>query len=222
MDVVWEADSAVPLFYKGKPLPSTKNDVKFYAIPQFLQGGKRIDPAALRYSWSLDFENQPRASGIGKSTFGTKIVDLIGNTELNLVVSTQDGSMRATTHVQVSPASPLVLVYNLDPLMGTNLSKPLPGNLRLEDEEATFYAADFFFPKSHKKSPGLSYIWSINGKSAVTSEESPNTLTVRSESGASGQSRITIFVRDPFDSFITAVANFMVEFGSTGSFGSFQ
>ena len=218
VDLIWQADSSVPIFYKGKALPSTKNELTIFAVPHILVGGKRVDPSQLRYSWSLDFDTQPYLSGVGKSTLVTKIVDLIGQTDISVDVSTLDNKSRAHGHISISPFNTRALIYELDPLTGVNLTQPILGTLTLSDQETTLYASDFFFPKSHKKKEGLFYQWSLNGKGAIANDKNPNTLTIRQEGANTGSARVSVSVSDPFDSLIKAVQNFMVEFGSTGTF----
>ena len=214
VDLIWQADSFVHPFYRGKALPSTKDKVNVYAIPHFLDGGRRVDPSLLRYSWSLDFDTKPAASGVGKSSFTTNIRDLIGESRIILEVATVDGRIRAHGSISIAPENTRALVYVLDPLRGVNFNEPIRDRLVLSEEEATLYVQDFFFPKSHD----LSYRWSINGKSVPSSSGSPNTLTVRQSGESSGEARISVSVADPFDTLITAAKSFIVEFGGLNNF----
>ena len=47
VDLVWEADSYVPPFYKGKALHAMQGRLKIVAMPEFVKNGARISPQNL-------------------------------------------------------------------------------------------------------------------------------------------------------------------------------
>src|SRR3989344_2220034 len=216
VDLLWQADSHTPRLYLGKALPTTKNAVTFYANPYLYQGGGRIDPSRLRYNWSLDFDDMPGESGIGRNNFKTKNVDLVGQTELKLRVSTLDGAVAAENRISLPPIDPLVLVYRVNDLSGTE-THPLPANINMLGDEVRLRAEGYFFPESHLSKPGLSYKWTMNGKSAITDSTSPEILTIRRGDNVSGTAKIAVSVSDPFDTFITATRSYLISVGESGS-----
>ena len=214
LDLVWQADSAVPPLYRGKALPTTKNLVKFVAIPHFIQNGVEINPAKLVYQWSLEFDPSPTGSGLGKNTFSTKIVDLIGETRVGVKVSTLDGSIAASKNMAVSPNSPLASIVRVDDLEGPDLAHPLSGNYKLTNPEITLRAFGYYFPKIHIVNPGLKYSFAVNGKPAITTDSTPELLTLRQENNVSGQAALSVSINDAFDNLISAVRGLNITFGS--------
>lgn len=215
LDLIWQADSAVPPLYRGKALPTTKNLVKFVAIPHFVNAGVEIDQSKLVYQWSLEFDPTPTGSGLGKNTFSTKIVDLIGETRVGVKVSTLDGSIVASKSLAVSPFNPLVSLVRIDDLEGPDLAHPLSGNYDLTGPEVTLRTVGYYFPKSHVTKPGLKYSFAVNGKPAMASEVAPALLTLRQGPGTgSGQAALSAAINDSFDSMISAVRSITLTFGS--------
>lgn len=214
LDLLWQADSAVPPLYRGKALPTTKNLVQFLALPHFMNGGREFDPSKLLYQWSLDFDPVPGASGLGRDSFKTQIVDLIGETRVSVKVSNLDGTMAASKSITVSPVNPLVTLVRLNDLEGPDLDHPLSGNYQLDAPEITLRALGYYFPQSHLGKPGLLYRFDLNGRPATTTGGTPQLLTLRHENNLSGQARLSVAIGDPFDNMISAAQNLLIDFGS--------
>ena len=51
VDIVWEAETYTPPFYRGKAMPSSEAIINISAIPHFFTGGKRVSSANLVYDW---------------------------------------------------------------------------------------------------------------------------------------------------------------------------
>ena len=84
-------------------------------------------------------------------------------------------------------------------------------------DEVRLRAEGYFFPESHLSKPGLSYKWTMNGKSAITDSTSPEILTIRRGDNVSGTAKIAVSVSDPFDPFITATRSYLISVGESGS-----
>ena len=67
IDLVWEANSYVPPFYKGKALHSRQGNLKIVAMPEFVKNGKRTAPENLVYEWSNGVDVYQSQNGYGKS-----------------------------------------------------------------------------------------------------------------------------------------------------------
>lgn len=218
VDMLWQADSYTPTLYRGKALPTTKNKVTVFANPYIYQGGNRVDLSKLRYDWTLNFETMPADSGVGKSTFRTKIVDIVGETSISLKVSTLDGSVQARNRLVIQPNDPFVLVYKLDDLMGEE-THPTANEISLDGDEVRLRAEGYYYPESHIINPGLSYRWTMNGNSISADPTNPKIITIRKGGATSGVAKIGVSIIDPFDSFIKASRSFLVNIGSSASSG---
>src|SRR3989344_6530597 len=69
VDVLWEALTYTPPFYKGKRMLSSSGTITVTAMPSFVvASGKTLDSAALVYSWEQDGKNLLSQSGFGKQS----------------------------------------------------------------------------------------------------------------------------------------------------------
>ncbi|HEY4504532.1 MAG TPA: hypothetical protein VJI73_02040 [Candidatus Paceibacterota bacterium] len=213
VDVLWSADSYTPAFFPGKPLPTSEAHISAYALPIFLENGKRLAPSSLMYEWSLNFEKQDKLSGIGKNSFTFTGPNSFGTTNIDVRVSTLDNRIISRGSVHIEPESSEVYVYVLDPLLGPDYRKPVNDNYELREPELSLLSEPFYFPLSHKSGKGLRYEWALNGKAAETSPATPQILTLRQRNTA-GQAAVSINITDPFDNLVSAAKSFFVEFGS--------
>jgi len=59
VNIVWEAFSYTPPFYRGKALAPSAGLITFVAMPEIADsGGKRIDPKKLVYSWNQELASR--------------------------------------------------------------------------------------------------------------------------------------------------------------------
>ena len=68
LDILWEAYTHTPTFYKGKSLASADSIVRFSAIPHFISGKTTINDQNLFFDWQTDGEIIGNSSGNGRST----------------------------------------------------------------------------------------------------------------------------------------------------------
>ncbi len=173
--LIWEAQSYVPPFYKGRALSVDGGDVNILAFPPVNLG----NPSDLVYTWKIDGEVQDTASGAGRSFF-THHPDMFGGSPLIVVEVYRNGSKVATGALRVPQVKPQVIVYPAQPLAGI-----LFGNRArsIDGEEVTLEAYPLFFGVQKKTDPALSYRWSVNGVSAENPLGNAGRLVMRSEEG---------------------------------------
>ncbi len=210
VELLWEADSWTPPFYKGKALLTAKAAITAQAIPYLFDGKLKIPAENLYYNWYYDFDPLPEATGVGKDTIVVEAPDLFGAKNLRVKVSSLDNQISADSQITLRPSNPLVMVWRNDPLKGLDYDHPVGASISFEEEEVSFEAAGLYFPKSHVKSPGLSFKWALNGKPAVVDDEKPETLTIKRTEGG-GEGRISIDIQDPFDRIISSSKAFFIK-----------
>lgn len=192
VDVVWQAKGYTPPFYKGKTLAGQNNAVTFLAIPNFIgEDGLKIDPSKLFYSWRT--ESADIDSGVGKNK---KIIVLDGRsyqTNVFLEISDLNETIKASKLIEFIPQTPKILIYEDGPLLGPNYNQALGDIFEMKDTEATIRAEPYFF----NNQPGTlkpTYSWSLNGVEALSVNNQPNTLTLRSPRGGAGVSILNLLV----------------------------
>lgn len=195
VDMLWEAYTYTPPFYKGKALDSTNSIIKIVAIPHLVNSdGAKISPQNLIYEWKIKDEVREDLSGLGKNTY-TFQTDIIPTKEtIEVGVKSVDGLSSASGQITLTSSNPKIVVFENNPLLGILFNsviknKPLPSN------ETMLSAFPFFF--STKKSSGVDYTWRINEK-IIDSKDSSVVFVKPTESGSSKISVQVKGIQSPF------------------------
>jgi hypothetical protein len=192
VDLIWETDGYIPPFYKGKSLYAYQNTVRFTAMPHFAgPNGTELDPSTLVYKWTDNDQVVLDQSGYGHQTL-TLQKDLPLSLEVQVEVSTKNGSDKAIKTISLDPGNPNVSFYVDDPLYGTLYNKSVSGQLSLTNQELNILAVPYTF--SFSDHYPLTYVWSIND--AERPDLSTNQLiTLRTKGDVEGSSNILVDVR---------------------------
>jgi hypothetical protein len=191
VDVVWEAVSYVPPFYKGKALHPMQGSLKLVAMPEFVKNGKRVPPQNLVYEWSNRTEVYQSQSGYGKSA----IVlggSMLGRSEnIEVLVTDPVNNLVAQGFIDITPVDPEIVFYENSPYYGHIFDEALTGTFNLNSGEVQVLAAPFYFTK---EAVGLlKYEWRLNGQS-VPDLAGSMTAIFRKPEGESGTSNISLQV----------------------------
>ena len=201
IDLLWEARTTAPAWYKGKPLPSFKSLVKITAVPHLFSGGAEVPPSSLVYEWSLNYKNIPDASGAGKDSFAFRLNDY-EKFAVGLRVSSRNKSVEFEKYTDISAdgAKPKVVFYADNPLEGPHYGSALTREGNLLSEEMAIRAEPYFFADSPAGGVGdiFSYQWTMNNKE-INPDSFPNILSLRT-GGESGSSVLGLKIRRGFQS----------------------
>ncbi|MES2953264.1 MAG: hypothetical protein V4674_01765 [Patescibacteria group bacterium] len=189
VSLLWEAQTFVPLGYKGKALPSPEATMKIVAMPHLFSGGKEVPSEKLVYTWKVDNKIKNQASGFGKNVLFYKKDLIQGGSVVSVLVSTTDGTITTEKTVELPEVEPEIHFYEESPLSGTILESTLDAGAALLEGEATVRAAPYFVSLEDISLATLKSAWSINGE-IVPSGTDPFVLTLRSGEGGSGASQI--------------------------------
>jgi hypothetical protein len=69
VDILWQANTYTPPFYKGKALFTPESNVTFIALFNIIIGGKRVDPSDVVYKWKVNRTVDGANSGFGKNSY---------------------------------------------------------------------------------------------------------------------------------------------------------
>ena len=142
--LVWEADTSVPLLYKGKALYSGGSSYKVVAYPTVYSGSSRVAPSALSYQWTYKGDVVSASSGLGRNIF-SRTGDQLQSGE-DIAVDVYYGTARVARGQLFIPAvEPAVVLYQRDPLRGPLYDQALPQAIALNAKEITVQAKSFFF-----------------------------------------------------------------------------
>lgn len=190
VDLLWEADSYVPPFYRGKALHSLQGNVKVVALPQFVKNGRAIPPSELIYNWTNGINAYPSQSGYGKNVLIVK-GSVIGRSEnIRVTVTDPVSGLSAFRSINIAPMDPEVIFYENDPYYGPLFNEALRGSFALDSDEVQLFAAPFFFTRGDEAM--IKYAWRLN-REVIASLAGSRTAIFRKPEGVdSGRSIISL------------------------------
>ncbi len=209
--LIMEPQTTAHPLYEGARLVAPESRVRLIALADLKDAkGVRIPAASLSYTWRLGNQILNDHSGLGKNVLDATAPVRYRDAEVSVTVTTQNLSQNAYASVFVSPVTPVVRIYENDPLRGLLSTRALAGSFTLAGSEQTFRAIPYFF----KNTPALS--WTLNGAPSGTD----NDVTVRTTGASAGTASIGVVATDAQASE-QAESRFTLQFGSgsTNIFG---
>lgn len=192
VDIVYESRSYTPPFYKGRSLYGPQGNLVFLAVPNLVDSrGVAIDPSNLIYTWTVDGEVDGANSGYGKNLYYFTGPVLIKDSEVNVQVTSKDGTAQGDATMSVSPSNPFVATYENRPLLGILFNQTIGSNFTLQDKEVTIEAFPYFFDTPSKTGANLKYSWGINN-TAIVFPSNQNKIVLRNTTEESGRSDISV------------------------------
>lgn len=193
VDLVWEANSYVPPFYRGKALHSRQGNLKIVAMPEFVKNNKRTDPKNLVYKWSDATKVYQNQSGYGKNILILN-GSLLGKSEsVTVTVTDPSNNITAQGAISIVPVDPEIVFYENNPYYGHIFDTAINGVYNLETEEVQIIAAPFYFTKDKN----LEYTWRLNGQSVPNLAGSLTAVFRRPEEETVGQSNVSLQIVNP-------------------------
>jgi hypothetical protein len=209
--LVVEPVSTTHPFYEGSGLVTSEGRVRIVAIPDIRTSPTHtIDPSTLTYTWSLGDQELESDSGVGKSVLDATAPEEYRDADVSVVVSSPDGSEMAEADTSISPTTPIVRIYQNDPLLGPLYDNALSGTVTMSDAEDTYRGVAYYFSET----PTMS--WEVNGVPSASSQD----ITVR-DSGSGQGSALLDFSTDDSSTEQSADDSITVNFGQTASGGIF-
>jgi len=189
LDLIWEARTYTPPFYRGKAMYTPQENVVIVALPNFIStGNTKLSSDKLIYNWSNEGDVAQEQSGYGKNTYKMK-GDILMKTNGVSVEVTGFGKEKAKESVDLRVTFPEVVFYENNPLYGVLWNKSLKGSFSFTDEEKVVEAFPFYFGVFRKSDPKLSYTWRINNKDILV-PKNQSMMTFRNTDKDSGSSLI--------------------------------
>lgn len=184
IDLITEAMTYVPAFYKGRSLPGEDLPVHFVALPH---NGSGAAPSTFTYRWELDTTvlfggpvkgkyaidiTMPRYA---EHTLGVSVIDAAGKTV-------------GESHVILTASEPELYFYEYSALRGIS-DRALLQQTTIVGDEMTVYGEPYYIAPSINPE-AVGFTWSIDNEDVATFED-PHALTLR-KSGGSGTAQIEL------------------------------
>lgn len=175
LSLPWIADTSVPLWYRGKALPTPGAAVHIIAVPRIIIGGSALNPDTLIYRWRID-SDKDSLTGAGKRVFSFTASTLPETThQIDVSVEDIDGRIHKEGRVLITTdAVPRIVLYASSPLGGTEPRSA--GSATARSGLFDVIAEPFFFPLSSIAS--LTYDWTIDSNAVPASPQNPRIVTV--------------------------------------------
>ncbi len=185
VDLIIEADTYVPTFYRGRALPSPESRARAVAV---VNDGTGAPASAYTYQWS---ENSTVLLGgpvKGKNVLDLTVSRFEGKT-ISVTVVNADGITVGKSRLELTPAEPRLLFYEQSPLRGLlerAVTRPLP----LISDEITVYGEPYFLhmPASADRAD---FSWDIGGSPVNAVSGAPNAITLR-RVGSGGEAEVNL------------------------------
>lgn len=213
LTLLWQADSYVPPFYKGKRKLPFEGTVTFIPIGTLRErDGVVIPPSELVYTWKKNGTVLGSLSGLGKSTL-TLQSDIIGREfDIVLNVSSRTGEALAMTGTYVEPTTIDTIIYKDDPLTGLELNRAGNRGIFSFEGETHFFVIPYFVSAFRTGDPRIKSVWTINNEKADTS--GPWDIRVR-QSGTETVGSITASILNTLYDLQNSNTQIPVFFGGT-------
>ncbi|MDD5033081.1 MAG: hypothetical protein PHC85_03165 [Candidatus Pacebacteria bacterium] len=210
LDLIWQADTYIPYWYKANSLAVVESFVNFAAIPHLFLNNTLLQRDKLFYEWFFDYEKQSGASGIGKNSFKAQIKNFDDHT---VTVKVSDLGRKTLIEksavISASKTNPEIIFYEIEPLAGVVFGSSAPSETNLESEEIILKAEPFFF--SLDKTSDYSYEWEMNGKK-INPEGEHGTIHLKKNPGISGTAFIKLSVQNLKKIFQSAEKTIKINF----------
>ncbi|MFH0846353.1 MAG: hypothetical protein V1851_03090 [Patescibacteria group bacterium] len=191
VDVLWEAETFVPYFYKGKALNTHESIIKLVAFPNFIDlNGNKISDQNLIYTWEEDGKNLTDKSGYGKNILSITGPQLFRKSIITLEVSNLDKNIKSKKIISLKSFNPEIIFYEKNPLLGVLNNKALEKNSEISNEEINIIAYPFFFSTQNNQ---ISYNWTVDENKIDTQK---NEIIIRNTNGETGFSTVSLEIKN--------------------------
>lgn len=181
IDILWEAQTYTPPFYKGKALPSYKSLLKVSAIPRY--NSPSSNPLQFHYKWTYN-----RIDNVGEGLAKNSVVVPIGwaDSAVPIVVDIKLPSAlwSGQTSSNIKGAEAKVVFYESAPLLGVQFNQALQGSVTATGNEFTIRAVPYFFSIDNLLNNELVYTWKIGGSNVASGPDPVNFVLTKSGKSA--------------------------------------
>ena len=164
LDILWEADTYVPPFYKGKALPSSQSLVRVIPFPSFSGKNGYYNSKNLIYSWKAGYFGNSNDSGYGKNTFIYKAGYTYNTNQIETTVSTLDTNISVNKKTKIYVSNPKIIFYENKPLEGVRFENALNDTFNFLNNELTVRAVPYYFALPGFDNSTALFSWTMDGK----------------------------------------------------------
>lgn len=172
VDILWEADTYVPPFYKGKKLPTRQASVTLTAIPQFKNPTVDSIRTAVYY-WNRDFNPVPTSSGYAKQSFTFENSAIKPTENLGVTVRNRTETEIATKEEDLIFKDPVIIFYEKE---GSRIfeRRGSRAGFQVESNRFNLIAVPYFFAFDNPLD--ITFDWLADGQSLTVNNNNPSEI----------------------------------------------
>jgi len=213
VDLIYEASSYTPPFYKGKSLNPSQGMVRIIAMPELIRPtGEKIPAQNVIYQWKKDGEAYQSASGLGKNTFTFSGTIPIRDVEIEVIASSLAGDIYASKKLTIVNNSPKIIFYEDNPLYGIMFNRAIGNVVHMTEDEFKVKAFPYYMGVGYTGSPDLNYNWTINNALSENLDTDKTAMIFRQESSGAGTASISLKIENLVKIFQFATNSFTLNF----------
>ncbi len=218
VNMLWEADTSVPPWYRGKALYTAGSTLTITAFPQIILRGASVTSNNLSFNWKRNGKPLPQSSGKGRNQITIKGSQLLpGETvAVDVLAGT---AILAHGEIVVPASKPQIFLYNRDPLRGVLYDRALAGTVQLTGAEITVQAVPYFFSNSSISAGTVPYVWQLNNEDTSGPQTAEGLLTLRQAGSGAGSALLNVSMQNnDADKYVqSAAAALRILFGGSAS-----
>lgn len=196
VNILYEAKTYTPPFYKGAPLFTNESTIRFVAEPVFItSNGTRLDPKGLVYNWYKDGDLLSNFSGSGKQVFEYTGGVIQRDMVISVKVSAVRSPLQSKSSVLIQEYLPQIVLYEKNPLYGTLFEQAVSGTFSLDRTEVEFKAVPYYFSTKSDTDVSLAYSWFMNNQNIGVSRQK-NIMTFRNTENVKGTAQVNVEIKD--------------------------
>lgn len=216
IDLLWEADTYTPPFYRGHSQTTPKSTVLVVAVPDFrTAGGKRLKTEELKFEWVKDLKVISTASGLGKNILRFT-AEGSGANQITVAVSWPKGELKVEKSLTVAITAPKLVLFEDDPLTGITYHRAVSQELNLAKPEITLVAEPFFFDQAAVGAKKIDYDWRLNGRKIVSQPMDQRLATFAVPEGGQGENIIEVLAKNTGNVLQSARRRLIIKFNQLG------
>ena len=217
LDLLYDAPTYVPPFYRGRSLPSAGTVTRLQALARFTKSGSSLSESQIIYTWSKNGRVLGSLSGAGKSTLSIEAPALFSSDTVSVRATSKDEVLSASASVTIPSTESYVALYQDHPLYGFMYHKMVESVASVPDREMTFAVVPYFASARSPEDTSLEYHWSVDNSPVAASTTNKSLLTIRA--GSSGSvAALKLEISHASNIFMSAAGSWAITFG--GSSGS--
>lgn len=189
VDIIANADTSVPAFYKGRALPSSGSTMIFTAL---VFKDNTLLQSDLSYRWKINDAVQNGGALVGNNHI-TYIPEFESTVSVTVDVLNTQGVVLMSETAKVPVVKPELYFYEKNPLRGLSLVA-LKNPYIFVGEEMTIRAEPYFVNTNLLESNAYTQ-WLIDGNEVASNAQEKNEISIRKE-GNAGSSELMFHIRN--------------------------